>query len=78
MKTYLTGIGILVGAILINYLATALHLPNWYGFLQKTSLTGFLEQAFRMPFFSALWLLVGYPFVLGFLAKSVANMVDKK
>lgn len=78
MKTYLTGIVILIGAIILNSLATALHLPNWYAFLQKTSLTGFIEQAFRLPFISALWLLVGYPFVLGFLAKTASNLVDRK
>lgn len=78
MKIYLTGILILIGAIVINSLATALHLPNWYAFLQKTSLSGFIEQAFRLPFFSALWLLIGYPFILGFLAKTASDFVDKK
>lgn len=78
MKTYLTGIVILIGAIIINSLATALQLPNWYAFLQKTSLSGFIEQAFRMPFMSAIWLLVGYPLVLGFLAKAASNLVDRK
>ncbi len=78
MKTYLTGIVILIGAIIVNYLATALQLPNWYAFLQKTSITGFIEQAFRLPFISAIWLLIGYPLILGFLAKMATHLVDKK
>lgn len=78
MKTYFTGILILIGAIIVNSLATALNLPSWYSFLQKTSIGGFIEQAFRMPFMSALWLLIGYPLVLGFLAKIATHLIDKK
>lgn len=78
MKTYFTGILILIGAIIVNSLATAFNLPSWYAFLQKTSIGGFIEQAFRMPFISALWLLIGYPLILGFLAKIATNLVDRK
>lgn len=78
MKTYLTGVVVLIGAIIINSLATALRLPSWYSFLQSSSLGGFIDYAFRLPLISALWLLIGYPFVLGVLAKTASQLIEKK
>ncbi len=78
MKTYLHGVLILIGAMIVNWLAATLKMPNWYSFFQGTSVSSFFNQAIHLPFISALWLLVGYPLALGLVAKLANSIIDKK
>lgn len=59
IKIFLIGIGLLGGAILLNYIASALSLTTWYTFLQKPRGTSI---------FSYIWLFIIYPMSLGIIA----------
>ncbi|MCI0479794.1 hypothetical protein L0Y59_04580 [Candidatus Uhrbacteria bacterium] len=59
VMVFLLGLGVLVGAVALNALASALGLPNWYAFLAKPEGTTPLGY---------LWLFVVYPFGLGAVA----------
>jgi hypothetical protein len=67
LRIFLIGIIILVGAIIINVLASLLGLQTWFSFIELTTNKG-LNSAFKeVGFVSLLYLFVVYPFVLGFL-----------
>jgi len=72
MNTFLiiliTGFGILIGAILINYIATTLNLSTWYDFLTDIEKVGFLESIKNQNFASIIFMLLIYPLLLGTIA----------
>ena len=68
LKLFLTGIIILVGAILINALASLLNLVTWYSFLSTLARDGILPGLKNTPFLSLIFLFLLYPFSLGCLA----------
>ena len=64
IKVYFTGLFILVAAIVFNGIASALGLMSWYDFLSKLLESG--KKAFLHPgWLDYLWLMIGYPFLLG-------------
>jgi len=78
MRIYLQGILILIGIICLNWLATQLHLPSWYSFFQDITLTNFVSRALHLQLLSALWLLIGYPLCVGFIAHLAVSVGHKK
>jgi len=65
MKVYLSGLFILVAAIIFNMMASFIGLMSWYDFLTKISESG--RKAFSQPgWLDYLWLMIGYPSLLGF------------
>lgn len=65
---FLTGIIILVGAILINAIASTMGITTWFSFIDMTKSDG-LSSAFREAgFLSWIFLFIVYPLLLGSLA----------
>jgi hypothetical protein len=56
---FLFGIGILIGAIILNIIASKLNLTSWFDFIKNPKGTGFI---------SYVWLFIIYPFGLGLIA----------
>jgi hypothetical protein len=67
LKIYLSGIVVLVGAILINGLAGLLGLPTWYTFLKSAGELGLWDALRRLALVEVLFLFVLYPAGLGLL-----------
>jgi hypothetical protein len=56
---FLFGIGILIGAIILNIIASKLNLTSWFDFIKSPKDTSFT---------SYIWLFIVYPFGLGLIA----------
>jgi len=65
-KMYLVGLGILVGAIVLNVVSRGLKIKGWYDFLQKPAQTNAV---------SYIWLFVVYPLCLGVLAYTLSRFL---
>ncbi len=63
-KTYLTGIIILIAAILLNGIIARLGITGWYEFLTGLSEKG-STMVSRLRIIDWLWLFVFYPLLLG-------------
>lgn len=64
LKIYITGLLILVSAIVINVISQAIGLLGWYGFLTRLAEEGRLAlKSIRL--LDYVWLFFGYPFLLG-------------
>ena len=66
-KTYLTGIIILIAAILFNGIIARLGITGWYEFLTGLSEKG-SAMVSRLRIIDWLWLFVFYPLLLGLSA----------
>lgn len=65
LRIYIIGIFILIIAILANGVIVKLGLKSWYDFIKLLSDQG--STAFsELRLIDYLWLIVGYPLVLGF------------
>jgi hypothetical protein len=64
LRLYIIGLCILIAAILLNGIAAKLGLMSWYDFLTQLSNQGKLVFS-RIRLVDYLWLLMGYPFLLG-------------
>ncbi len=73
--TFLTiaaaGYTILVGAIVLNILATALGIVTWYGFLESATAHGFFGAMRQAGIISVVYLFALYPLLLGWMAWGV-------
>jgi hypothetical protein len=67
MKMYITGIIVLVAAIILNILIQRLGIMGWYDFLSKIQVRG-REVFSEMGPADYAWLFVIYPFTLGLSA----------
>ena len=67
IQILLSGAGILIGALLLNFLASALGLMSWYDFVKEPS---------RANFLSYLWLFLLYPLGLGLGAYIVSRLLN--
>ncbi len=63
---FLVGVAILVGAIIINIIASAIGLSTWFKFAQDLQANGFAAIT-QQSIFSLLYLFIVYPAVLGAL-----------
>jgi hypothetical protein len=68
LTIFIIGIIILVGAIIINSLATYLSLTTWFSFIESISQSGFLTTLKEQSILSLLFLFIIYPLLLGLLA----------
>lgn len=59
VAVYARGIRILIGALLVNAMASVVGLPNWYEFVQMPG--AFVRADYMM------YLFVVYPFLLGLI-----------
>lgn len=66
IKIFAIGVGVLLGAIVLNMVADKLGLASWYQFLQKPAGTSLL---------SYVWLFVIYPLGLGALAYYLSRLI---
>lgn len=67
IKIFIAGALFLFLTILVNATANALKLTSWYTFLGTMNSVGWGKAMAQLSVLSALWLFVGYPFVLGVL-----------
>jgi hypothetical protein len=79
--TFLTiaaaGYTVLVGAIILNVLATSLGIVTWYGFLESAAVLGFFGAIRQAGVISTLYLFALYPLLLGWMAWGVVVWVAK-
>lgn len=68
LRMFLVGWIVLLGAILLNLLAGALHLNTWYTFLQNVSAQGLASALRALRWQDAVFLFLAYPLGLGGLA----------
>lgn len=64
---FLLGVGILVGAIILNYLASLLGITTWYEFLKDPKKASIL---------SYIWLFVIYPLGLGLIGYGMVKLLN--
>lgn len=64
-KVYVLGLLILVGAILINFIAKLINLPTWYDFLEKP----------HLDIKNFIWLFIIYPLLLGSIVLSFKGLL---
>ncbi len=64
LRIYITGIAILVIAIVANGLIVKLGLKSWYDFIDILSKNG-TSALSKTSVIEYLWLFIGYPLVLG-------------
>lgn len=64
---FLLGVGVLIGAIVLNILSSRLGFTNWYEFFRNPGSADML---------SYLWLFVLYPLGLGIIAYGVSRLLN--
>lgn len=67
-QIYGTGLAILIGAILINMIATFLGIATWYSYIHTIRASGFLQATKQIGILSIIFLYVIYPTILGYIA----------
>jgi len=67
ISVFIFGIGILVGALILNFIASGLGLMSWYDFIKEPG---------RENFLSYLWLFIIYPFGLGLTAFILSKFIN--
>lgn len=65
---FVLGISILLGAIILNLIASSIGIMTWYNFLKSPEKAGML---------SYIWLFVIYPFGLGIIAYLGGKLLKK-
>jgi hypothetical protein len=74
LKIYLSGLIVLIGAILINALAGLAGLPTWYDFLKAVSGQGAAAALRGLSIVHMLFLFVLYPLGLGLLVLAALRL----
>lgn len=74
-QIYLSGLLVLLGAILINWLASYSGLFTWYDFLKLFSNQGLSEILASLTVFNFFFLFLVYPFFLGLIAYVSSKLV---
>jgi hypothetical protein len=81
LQTFLTvaaaGYAILIGAIVLNLLATSLGLVTWYGFLESAAAHGCSGAIREAGVISIVYLFVLYPLLLGWMAWELMIWIAK-
>lgn len=67
INIFLLGFGLLIGAILLNYLASLLGFLSWFEFLKDPK---------KADYLSYLWLFILYPLGLGIIAYIMVKMLN--
>jgi hypothetical protein len=64
-KIFALGLAILIGAIIINAIATITGLTTWYAFINNIRQTGLLKAIVNEKIISLIFLFLIYPLLLG-------------
>lgn len=75
LKIYLSGLIVLLGAILINSLAGLFGLTTWYDFLKSAGDTGFANAIRTLTAVQLVFLFVLYPTGLGLLVYAAVRIL---
>ena len=75
LHMYLTGLAILVVAILVNGIAQALGVTTWYGFIEALVAQGIWGAIKSQGFGSLVFLFVVYPLILGLTGYGIARIL---
>jgi len=75
---FLSGVLILLIAMVVNVLATVLGLFTWYDFLKNIQANGFLETIKNTGALSLFFLFLVYPSVLGIVGYCAFNHLIKQ
>jgi hypothetical protein len=67
LRLYLAGLVVLGAAIVLNVVVSRLGVLGWYDFLLQLQRLG-VREGVQIRAVDALWLFVGYPFLLGLAA----------
>ena len=70
------GYTILIGAIILNILATTFGIVTWYGFLESATAHGFFGAIRQSGIISVVYLFVLYPLLLGWMAWGVMRWMQ--
>lgn len=77
-KSYITGFGILITAILVNLIATHLEISTWYSFLKNIGQEGFSGALNNPEICSFIFLFMVYPLVLGYISWLIIKKILEK
>jgi hypothetical protein len=69
LTMFLLGILILLGAIIINVVASLLGIIGWYSYIDMIRAEGFLSATKNVGILSILFMYIIYPLLLGLIAK---------
>jgi hypothetical protein len=75
LNTYLTGLAILVVAILVNGIAQALGVTTWYRFIEILMVQGIWEAITSQGIGSLVFLFMLYPLILGLTGFWIARII---
>lgn len=75
-QIFITGLGILLVAIVLNFLANYLGIETWYTFLGSIQKKGFLRVT-KDNWLSLIFLILIYPFILGLTAYYILKIFNK-
>ena len=76
LEIFIVGTGILVTAIIINFLADAMGIATWYSFLSDISENG-LINTLDNQWLHLIFLIIIYPLVLGTVAYYLLQFLER-
>lgn len=76
LKIFAVGWGILIGAILLNFLASKFGIIGWYEFLYNIGKLGFAKTLESTSPLSLIFLFIIYPFLLGLVAYMILRLLS--
>lgn len=74
-QVFLVGLAILVGAIIINFMALLAGISTWYTFINKIGELGLLKALTDENIISLLFLFFAYPFLLGSIGYYLSKLL---
>jgi len=74
LQIFIIGFSILIGAIIINTVASYLNISTWYSLIINMKEIGFFN-AFKKEGFNLIWLLIIYPFLLGLIGYYITKII---
>lgn len=67
LQIFIIGVGILLMAILVNFLANLVGVETWYSFIEDIRKSGFM-YSLKSKWPHLIFLIIAYPFILGITA----------
>jgi hypothetical protein len=75
LRLYVAGLIVLLAAIVLNVVVARTGVLGWYDFLLQIQRVG-LREGIQVRTIDAVWLFVGYPFLLGLAAAGALKLGD--
>lgn len=73
---YLSGIVVLIGAIIINLFIKLLKISTWYDFINEISRQGLKQVFINQGLFGFIFLFIVYPLLLGLLVYLIVKILN--